>query len=287
MQVAAGKRIVNVAMGATLCIAAAGGRAEAAVGFCGGPIQPPGWCDPFRVESIVQQAGNPADALYPNPLHMLGATNTPRSLAVHVKKMVSVPAAMGAGRDADAKPFWSLLDGSRLPDDEAVGYILSDSLGAVTRTKANGGMPHGVRIDDPALNGNAQAIVVATRFATPGSSTSAVGAWYDGAHWWLYNENLAPMGPAETFFYAEGTGFGGSAVHDAANDYQGIGLYLDDARVNGDPDAVVVPLHAFTGAYNASPLGVWYDQSLGKWVVYNEDGSALAAGQTIHYVTVP
>jgi hypothetical protein len=276
-----------VAVAATLCIAAAGGRAEAAAAFCDGPIQPPTWCDPFRASIQQNLASDPADYVHPNPLHALGNDALAPSLVVHVKELVSVPSAMGAGRDANLRPLWSPLNGSRLPAGERVAYILSKSLGTVTRTKANGGMAHGVRLDDPALNGNPSAIVVATRSATPGASHGAVGAWYDGANWWLYNQDLTPMGPAETFFYAEGTQLGGSAVHDAANDYQGIGLYLDDARLNGNPGAVVVPMHAYTGAYNASPLGVWYDQAVGRWVVYNEDGSALAAGQTIHFVTVP
>jgi hypothetical protein len=288
MPIASVGRAVSMAVAATLALAAAGGRAEAAVAFCGGPIHG-GWCDPI-VDGLWQRMLG--DDEIAHPPHPANLPTAPGCLAVHVNEpaplpgMTGGPGPMGMGRDADQNIFLAPFTG-KIPVGGSVGYACSKSLGAVTRGAANGGMPHGVRIDDPALNGNPQAIVVATRAATPGASVSAVGAWYDGQHWWLYNEDLAPMGPGETFFYAEGAGLGGQAVHAPDNDYQGIGLYIDDARINGNPSAVVVPLHAFTGAYNPSALGVWYDTVRGQWVVYNESGSAFAPGQTIHYVAVP
>jgi len=280
MRIARG--VVNMAVAAVVSIAGAGGRAEANAAFCDGPIQPPtGWCDPIVDGFQTNWAGDP-EIVYPND-----PTATPRFLFVHVRGTKSMTATMGMAYDADGKVFFSTFDGSGIPAGETVGYIGSKWLGAVTRDAVNGGMPHGVRIDDPALNFKPQAIVVASRAATPGASASPLGAWYDGQHWWLYNENLAPMRTGETFFYAEGTGRGGQAVHTQANDYQGIGVYLDDVRLNGQPDAVVIPMHAFGGGYNPSALGVWYDPVRGQWVVYNETGSTLATGQTIHYVTAP
>lgn len=280
MRIERGSRAVSMAVAAMLSIAAGGGLAEANVAFCGGPIHG-GWCDPIVDGIEPRMAGDPP---YVQPADPATAA---RCLFVHVKGVKSVSVTLGAALDANEHLFITTFDGGGIPQGEAVGYIASKSLGAVTRDAVNGGMPHGVRIDDPALNGNPQAVVVASRAATPGASVSALGAWYDGQHWWLYNEDLAPMRAGETFFYAEGTGTGGHAVHTQANDYQGIGLYLDDVRLNGHPDAVVIPMHAFGGAYNASALGVWYDAGRGQWVVYNETGSALAAGQTIHWVTVP
>jgi hypothetical protein len=287
MRIAGLKSTASVALVAALSMVA-GGRAEAAAFFCDGPIHEPFfsyWCDPFVDEIRTYFAGDPAPIVYPSDPANIPA-DAPACLAVHVKNTKSVPSPIGVGRDANNNAFFAPFTG-QLPVGESVGYVASRSLGTVTRNAANGGMPHGVRVDDPALDGKPQAILVATRAATPGASVSAVGAWYDGQRWWLYNEDLSPMGPAETFFYAEGTSTGGSAVHTQGNDYQGIGLYLDDARINGRPSAVVVPLHAFTGAYNASALGVWYDAAVGQWVVYNESGSALAPGQTIHYVAIP
>jgi hypothetical protein len=274
------RRVLGAAaMGAVLL--AAGGRAEAApaswrVLFCGGPI----WCDPIQ-GSLASPAGPVEVAVPVSPVP--GA----RYIPVHEFKSQAIRSSLGMGHDGEGQPLFSRFDGKGIPAGETVRYLVSKSLGAVTRDAVNGGMAHGTRIDDPALNGRPDAVLVVGRVATPGSSGSALGVWYDGAYWWAYNEDGAAMGAAETFVYAEGTSLGGRAEHTAGNDYQGIGLYLDDARINGNPAATVVPQHAFGGAYNASALGVLYDSARGQWVVYNETGSALAPGQTIHYVAVP
>jgi hypothetical protein len=142
-----------------------------------------------------------------------------------------------------------------------------------------------MRLDAPSLNGRPDAILVATRVGGAGASTGAAGAYYDGAYWWLYNEDLTPMAADEMFFYAEGTGVGGRAVHGAKNDFQGIGVYLDDPRLNGNPQAVIVAQHVFAGSVNVSPLAGWYDAARGQWVVFNELGSPLGPGEQIHYLT--
>lgn len=270
-------RVLGAAMGAALL--AGGGQAEAAparVRFCDGPI----WCDP--IQGNVASPSGPVEVALP-VVPIPGG----RYIAVHERKSLSVPSPLATGHDGDGQPFFSRVDGKGIPVNESVRYIGSKSLGALSRDAVNGGMAHGIRIDDPALNGRPDAVLVVGRVATPGSSASALGVWYDGAYWWAYNEDGAAMGVAETLVYAEGTSLGGRAVHTPGNDYQGIGLYLGDARINGNPAATVVPQHAFGGAYNSSALGVFYDAAHGLWVVYNENGSALAPGQTIHYVAVP
>ena len=279
MSMTRGWRVLGtVAVGATM-LAAVGG-AEANTAFCGRPIPVyGGWCDPIVPDTQEWTVNNAM--LYPPD-----AGSAKWSIAAHRRITVSMSSVIELGRDADGKTFCAPAAGNPQVGEKLVS-ITSKSLGAVTRNAANGNMPHGVRIDDAALDGNPQAVVIAARIATPGASKSPVGAWYHGQHWWLYNEDLAPMATGETFLYAEGRGAGGQAVHTQDNDYQGTGLYLDDARINGNPSAVVIPLHAFTGAYNPSALGIWYDAVRGQWVVYKESGSAPALGQTIHYVAVP
>ena len=279
MRMRARRRVLGAAaMGAMLL--ACEGSVEAApaarVLFCGGPI----WCDPIQAGRT--QPMGPVEFVVP-----VAPVPGVRYVGVHERLLQPVASPMGAGFDAAGQPLLSRLDGKGLPSGERVVYIAGKSLGGATRDAVNGTMAHGIRIDDPALNGRPDAVLVVGRVATPGAAASALGVWYDGAYWWAYNEDGAAMGVAETVVYAEGTVLGGRAVHAPDNDYQGVGLYLDDARVNGNPSAVVVPTHAFGGAYNASALGVWYDASRGQWVVYNESGSALAPGQTIHYVVVP
>jgi hypothetical protein len=264
---------------AGLLLGGAGVAAAAApqVSFCDGPV----WCDPIHT-GMAGRAGDVETASLPS-----NTVPGERYIGAHRLVSVTINSSFAVSVDALGTPSLGRVDGKAVPLGETVGYIASTSLGAVTRSTTNGGLPHGVQIDDPALNGRPDAVLVAGRLATAGASASALGVWYDGARWWLYNEDGASMAAAETFAYAEGSALGGHVVHTQANDFLGIGVYVDDARVNGKSSAVVIPQHEFGQAVNASALGVWYDAARGQWVVYNENGSALAAGQKIHYVAVP
>lgn len=247
------------------------------VAFCDGPV----WCDPIH-DGLAARVGDVETA-------SLLSSPPPgeRYIGVHQRGSMSIDSPLAVSFDALGTPSLGRLDGKPWPQGETVGYIASTSLGAVTRTTTNGGMAHAVKIDDQAFNGRPNAVLVAGRMATAGASASPLGVWYDGAYWWLFNEDGAPMAAGETFAYAEGSSRGGQVVHTQANDFQGVGVYVDDVRVNGKSSAVVIPQHEFGQASNASVLGVWYDAARGQWVVYNENGSALAFGQKIHYVAVP
>lgn len=231
--------------------------------------------------------------------------------------------------------------------------------GAVTRTTANrygaDGVYYGVMIDDPLLNGRADArIVVTHRFVNV--SNAVVGVWYYAAlgRWVIFNEDRSPMRNGEVFHYAFGDGVralpasgtfrtfldgfaattlplathayvasynpspvgvgfanpprwyaynedytdqpegellfvadaaanGGVAFHAASNDYNGVGVYLDDPRLEGNPAAILLAGHAYLRTANPSPIGVWYEEVSGRWLAYNETGEALPMGEAIHY----
>ena len=87
--------------------------------------------------------------------------------------------------------------------------------------------------------------------------------------------------------YLDAADKGGRAKHEAQNDFGGIGLVLDDPRLNGHPDAVVVAQHVFRQSRNRSPLAAFYDAGAARWIVYNADGSSLALDETIHYIVGP
>jgi hypothetical protein len=246
----------------------------AAVPHCEGPS----WCDPVR-GAVVLQSGQAALLPYP-------ASPDSRFVMTHNFTARSVVGPLGVRYDARAYPLLSLVGGGEVPFGARVSYLESKSFGAAARDP-QAALPHGARLDDPLLNGNPDAIVVATRVGAPGSSASAAGVWYDGYYWWVYNEDTSPMQPGEVVFYAEGTGLGGRVQHTGPNGFFGIGVYVDDPRSNGRPDAVVVAQHVFAGAMNVSPLGVWYDPATARWVVFNETGSPLALGAWIHYLVAP
>ena len=59
--------------------------------------------------------------------------------------------------------------------------------------------------------------------------------------------------------------------------------YLDDPLLNGRPDAEVSVTQNWNpgggdGVYNDHPEGVLYDEDVGKWFVYNEDGARMPEG---------
>ena len=59
--------------------------------------------------------------------------------------------------------------------------------------------------------------------------------------------------------------------------------YLDDPRINGDPDAVVLAAPADDYGHN---IGVWFEPRERRWAVFNQDRAAVPVGATFE-VTVP
>ena len=63
----------------------------------------------------------------------------------------------------------------------------------------------------------------------------------------------------------------------------GNATYLDDPLLNGKPDAEVSVTQNWNpggggGVYNDHPVGVLYDEDVGEWSVYNEDGARMPQG---------
>ncbi|HEY3268393.1 MAG TPA: hypothetical protein VGM37_15850 [Armatimonadota bacterium] len=75
---------------------------------------------------------------------------------------------------------------------------------------------------------------------------------------------------------------GGAVTRTPTNAYSTYGVYIDDPLLNGQPDVRLVTSHRFIAAYN-TPVGVWYDSGAAKWVVYNEDLSAMSNNEVFGY----
>ena len=72
---------------------------------------------------------------------------------------------------------------------------------------------------------------------------------------------------------------------------EGNATYLDDPLTNGKAGAVVSVTQNWNlgggrGVYNDHPVGVLYDEDVGKWFVYNEDGAPMPDGAAFN-VAVP
>jgi hypothetical protein len=244
---------------------------------CGDPIH----CPPIRagfygpLEEIAQVSLPPDQAL---------SSPSARVLGVFAGAQLASPAQVQARRDA--KDGWVLAnaDGSFLLAGERLGYVGSTYFGDVVVLAQTS---EGVPLADKEIDGRAAAIVMALPHGDGLGRTGALGVWFDGQRWWAYNEDGTKVPAGQHVVYLDAADKGGRAKHEAQNDFGGIGLVLDDARLNGRPDAVLVAQHVFGTSRNRSPLAVAYDSGAARWIVYNADGSPLAMDEAIHYIVGP
>ncbi len=143
-------------------------------------------------------------------------------------------------------------------------------------------------LDHPSINGDPGAVVLAA--PSPGQGGGApyghnVGAWYEPTEgrWAVFNQDLAPV-PAGSAFEVVVPPADRGFVHRAAPpNTVGNATYLDDPLTNGEPGAEVSVTQNWNpggggGVYNDHPVGVLYDEDVGRWLVYNEDDSRMPEG---------
>ena len=151
-------------------------------------------------------------------------------------------------------------------------------------------------LDDPALNGDPNAVVLASPIEARGGGEDYdhnVGVWFEpGARKWaIFNQDRAPVPDGATFqvvIPAEPERFVHRATPENASES---GTYLDNSLVNGKPDAALSVTQNWNpgggnGVYNDHAVNVRYDEGRGAWEVFNEDGSELPAGAAFN-VSVP
>ncbi|HEY3411855.1 MAG TPA: PKD domain-containing protein [Armatimonadota bacterium] len=170
-----------------------------------------------------------------------------------------------------------------LPLGEKINYAFGPTVGAVTRSSAGGPFPWGVYLDDPRINYSPNAIVLSMhdRISSAGQT---LGVWYSGSKWVAINEAGATIPGTERYFWVDAAASGGRIVMSPSTAYSNYGVYLDDARINGNSGAIVLAQHSGSGSYNTSPVAVWYDGA--RWVAYNDDVTPLETGEAINYYIV-
>jgi len=78
---------------------------------------------------------------------------------------------------------------------------------------------------------------------------------------------------------------GAAFVHRATDaNSRGDYTYLDDPRIDGDPNAVV--LARPTGSYERN-IGVWYEPERRRWAIFNQDLAAVPDGSAFGVVVPP
>jgi hypothetical protein len=109
-----------------------------------------------------------------------------------------------------------------------------------------------------------------------------LGVWYTGTNWAVFNEDGAPMpeGVAFNIYAVPGSWDDGVFVHQAttANSQYNY-TEIDNPTTNNNPNAILIVTPNRNpggngGVYDPHYTGVWYDDTSGKWAIFNEDTSS-------------
>ena len=146
-------------------------------------------------------------------------------------------------------------------------------------------------VDNPAANGNPDAVILVTQVWQPdGTAVNAhpTGVWYDenrGGRWAIFNQDLEPMPNNAVFNVVISEKPGEDVfVHRATTDNtDGESSYVDHPMANAAPNAVLSITPNWNpgggaGVYENHPVGVWYDADLERWAVRNGDLAAMSDG---------
>lgn len=152
-------------------------------------------------------------------------------------------------------------------------------------------------IDHPLANNNPNAIVSVTQNLTAYPfggvfNDHAIGVWYTGSRWVIFNQDYAPM-PENAFFdisvpRSESSLFVHTA--DPGNSFNQM-TFIDNPLTNNNPNAIVYATQNWNpggigGVFNNHPLGVLYNYSRSKWAIFNQDIAAMPGGASFN-VSIP
>jgi hypothetical protein len=169
--------------------------------------------------------------------------------------------------------------GAGVDNIELTGELVDDKIIRHTATAANTSGNLTI-IDHPLLNGNPSAIItVSHNWEESGMlNENRVGVWYDGSNWTIFNEDISSMSTGLAFnVYIAGSAANAYTHIATAANTSAAYTVIDDASVNGDPNAIIV-LSTYwnpNGIYNPDHYGLFYDGN--KWTIYNEENNASNA----------
>ena len=142
----------------------------------------------------------------------------------------------------------------------------------------------------PLIDGDPDAVVLAVPSPGRGEQAGAayghnIGVWYEPTkeRWAVFNQDLTAVPAGSTFEVVVPPADRGFVHRAALLNTVGNATYLDNPLTNGKPGAEVSVTQNWNpdggnGVYNDRPVGVLYDEDVGKWFVYNEDGFRMPEG---------
>lgn len=166
-----------------------------------------------------------------------------------------------------------------------------------TATAANSAFDY-TMLDNSGINGNPNAILVVTPnwnpFGFGGTyDNHSIGVFYSGTHWYIFHQDLTavPVNAAFNIYAVPGAsdlGYEGAFVQTATsansvNDY----TIIDAPSLNGQPTMRMLVTPNWNpggvgGVYENHPIGVFYNTSIGRWCIFNQDLAGMPQGASFN-----
>lgn len=135
-------------------------------------------------------------------------------------------------------------------------------------------------INAEGLNNNPNAIIIVEYDETTRAANQhAIGVWYNGTQWAIFNQDRATMPAGLTFNLTWKNADDKSFVFRSNNG----NTQLDHPLINNNPSARFFASQVWNpggsgGVYNNSEITLGYNAETGKWILKNTSGNALPAG---------
>ncbi|MCX6283929.1 MAG: hypothetical protein NTW31_06830, partial [Bacteroidetes bacterium] len=115
------------------------------------------------------------------------------------------------------------------------------------------------------------------------------GLWFTGSDWSIFDENRVSMDTNFAYNVLNCKQHGTAFIHTvtAGNSLLNWSI-IDNPSLNGKPNAVFfITKTWYNGIYDTAHVGIWYDPSVSKWTVYNENNAMTLALNSTYNIFVP
>ncbi|MCX6287563.1 MAG: T9SS type A sorting domain-containing protein [Bacteroidetes bacterium] len=115
------------------------------------------------------------------------------------------------------------------------------------------------------------------------------GLWYTGSDWSIYDETRVAMDTNFAYNVLNCKQNGTAFTHTVTTGNSVLNWsVIDNSALNNNPNAVFFITKTWdNGVYDTAHVGVWYDQSLSKWTVYNENSGGILELNSTYNIFVP
>ncbi len=155
---------------------------------------------------------------------------------------------------------------------------------------------HATYLDHYATNNRPDALL----FVTPDVQPGGIGDYVYNAHpicvsysterqqWYIWNQDIASMTSNATFHVLVAAAGPNAFVHTAtAGNIAADTTYIDSPLTNDNPNAMILVTPTWGGVNNPHLIGAWYQNSTGRWGIFNLDRSAMPVGADFNVLVLP